>query len=114
MANLAFLRNNVVAYIAQRASDLPASAAYDASRDATGANVGDTWNGSAYVAPPVPPERANENTLRDNLRQALSDNKAFLAIASPTNAQLLAQIKPLTRQVDALMRIALGQFDGTD
>lgn len=41
------------------------------------------------------PERKD---LKDNATQAIADNDAFLAIASPTTAQTLAQVKKLTQQ----------------
>jgi hypothetical protein len=44
----------------------------------------------------------NENPERKTLRQlaatAIADNDAFLALATPTNAQVLAQVKRLTQQ----------------
>ena len=47
----------------------------------------------------------NENTIRDQVQNALVSNKddiatnnTFLAIASPTNAQIAAQVRELTRQ----------------
>jgi hypothetical protein len=46
----------------------------------------------------------NERTVEDRLREALAANKVFLANASPTNAQTLAQVKSLTRQVSGLIR----------
>lgn len=45
--------------------------------------------------------------LRTQAAQAITANRAFLAIASPTNAQTLAQVKALTRQNTAIIR-ALG------
>lgn len=44
---------------------------------------------------------------------ALSNNQTFLGIASPTNAQAVAQIQALTRQVDGLIRFLVGNFSGT-
>lgn len=44
------------------------------------------------------------------LIQALATNKTYLALASPTTAQNTAQIKALTKHVDALTRLALGMF----
>jgi hypothetical protein len=53
---------------------------------------------------------ANANAVETRLRDALAANKTFLAIASPTNAQTLAQVKALTRQVSALIRKAAGDY----
>lgn len=38
---------------------------------------------------------------------AISANQTFLAIASPTNAQAVAQVQALTRQMDALIKYVL-------
>lgn len=57
-------------------------------------------------------ERANETTIRDKATAALTDNKTFLALSSPTNAQVVAQVKALTRQNNALIRLLLQRFDG--
>jgi hypothetical protein len=56
----------------------------------------------------------NEETLRQQARQALDANRTFLALASPTNAQTLAQVKALTRQVQALIRFELDDLTSTD
>lgn len=55
-----------------------------------------------------------EEQLRGRARAALADNQAFLAVASPTNAQVLAQVRALTRQNQGLIRLALRRFDGSD
>ncbi len=54
---------------------------------------------------------ANAATLQAKAPAALVANAAFLAIASPTQAQAIAQTKALTRQVDALIRLANGILD---
>ena len=41
---------------------------------------------------------------------AIAANVTYLAIASPTNAQNLAQIRALTRQTNALMRLVAGMY----
>lgn len=57
------------------------------------------------------PAMLNEATLLDRAAQALTVNRAFLDLASPTNAQTLAQVKALTRQVSALIRLQLRALD---
>lgn len=59
-------------------------------------------------------EDANADTLRDRAATALTANAAFLAITSPTNAQVLAQTRVLTRENTALIRLVLGLLDSTD
>lgn len=46
-------------------------------------------------------------------RQALTVNATFLALGSLTNAQVLAQVQALTRQIDAIIRIVANQLDST-
>jgi hypothetical protein len=62
----------------------------------------------------IPPEEDNRRTIEASAAQALAANRTFLAIASPTNAQNAAQVKALTRQMNALIRLTLGHLDGTD
>ena len=57
---------------------------------------------------------ANGAALRTQAAAALATNRAFLALAAPTNAQTLAQVKHLTRVVTALGRLELGDLSGTD
>lgn len=59
-------------------------------------------------------QSANRRTIEQAATDALAANRAFLALASPTNAQTLAQVKALTRQNQALIRIVLNRLDGTD
>jgi hypothetical protein len=73
------------------------------------ARVVRTWTAIADV-----PEAVNGDTLRTNAVAALAANRTFLAITTPTNAQTLAQVRALTRQVNALARLQLGRLDGTD
>jgi len=60
---------------------------------------------------PDDPIQVNTDTLHARCHQALSTNAAFLALASPTNAQTLAQVKVLTRECTALIRLLLNQVD---
>lgn len=48
---------------------------------------------------------ANAQTLRDKAAQALAKNATYLALASPSTAQNAAQVKALTRQVNAVIRL---------
>lgn len=54
---------------------------------------------------------ANATTLRSRAQRALNTNATFLALASPTNAQTLAQVRNLTRETSALIRLLLHQVD---
>lgn len=57
---------------------------------------------------------ANMPAILDRAGQALANNQAFLGLANPSNAQTVAQVQALTRQVNALIRLTLGQFDSTN
>ena len=59
------------------------------------------------------PEETNQQTIQQRAQQALTANDTFLAIASPTQAQTLAQVKVLTRECSGLIRLLLSQFDTT-
>lgn len=53
-------------------------------------------------------------TLRQQAQQALGANRTYIGLASPTAAQTAAQVKALSRQNNALIRLLLGLLDGTD
>lgn len=57
---------------------------------------------------------ANEETLRNQGLQALQNNRDFLAVVTPTQAQVLAQVRALTKQSNGVIRQLLGILDGTD
>jgi hypothetical protein len=57
---------------------------------------------------------ANRLTIEDQARQALVNNRTFVALATPTNAQVLAQTRALSRQVNGIIRMLLNQLDDTD
>ena len=57
---------------------------------------------------------ANGDRLESDVSSALVGNRTYLALASPTGAQTTAQVRALTRQVNALARLALGDLSGTD
>ncbi len=56
----------------------------------------------------------NRATLTDRAATALQANRDFLALTTPSNAQVLAQVKALTQQNTALIRLLLNLLDGTD
>lgn len=56
---------------------------------------------------------ANAQDLQDKARNAIQANKNFLAIASPTNAQVIQQVQTLTKENTALIKLMLGLLDDT-
>ncbi len=74
----------------------------------------DAGNLIGHDIEPIPtPEQVREVQLRSRAATALNTNRAFLALGSPSNAQVLAQVKALTRQVSALIRLELQALDDT-
>jgi hypothetical protein len=57
---------------------------------------------------------ANDTTIRQQADAALTANRTYLQIASPTNAQVAAQVRALTQQNNKLIRLVIGKLDGTD
>lgn len=68
---------------------------------------------SAACVKPVDITVTNRDTLTSKATAALAANVTFLAIASPSTAQVTAQVKALTRQVDALIKLQLSLLDDT-
>lgn len=52
----------------------------------------------------------NQDALDERVKAALATNATYLAIGSPSNAQNLAQIRALTRQMSALIRREMDDY----
>ncbi len=64
---------------------------------------------------PVQEDRqANARALRDAAEAALKPNRAFLAIPNPTPPQTAAQVRRLTEESSALIRLLLGRLESRD
>lgn len=57
---------------------------------------------------------ANDEVLVGQAKTAHANNLTYLAIVSPTNAQVVAQVQALTRQVNGLIRWGLNDLTGTN
>jgi hypothetical protein len=66
------------------------------------------------MSDPYAPTTANWLDLQQKATQATAANVAFLANATPTNADIVAQVRRLTRECNGLIRLLLGQLDTTD
>jgi hypothetical protein len=116
MPQYAFVRNGQVIRVAEWDEVMPVPADITAVQlNGELVQPGDSYNGSVFAAnPPVSATAAaNHATLVGRARDALAENATFLAIGSPTNAQALAQIQALTRQVNAVIRLLARQLDST-
>lgn len=60
-----------------------------------------------------PQALANKATIKGQAATALTNNATYLAIASPTNAQIAAQVKALTQQNNKLIRLAINRLEAT-
>lgn len=70
-------------------------------------------NSQTITTPGAGTAAANQQNITAKAQAALVNNVTFLAIGSPTQAQAITQVQALTRQVDALIRMVLNQFDAT-
>lgn len=56
----------------------------------------------------------NRTTIQTQAKTALANNRTYLAIATPTTAQMRAQIDALTRQNQGIIRLLLNELDATN
>lgn len=56
----------------------------------------------------------NRTTIEEAALGALQGNRDFLALATPSQGDALAQIKDLTRQNNRIIRLLLNALDGAD
>lgn len=116
-------RNETVVLVSTDTTDkVIKSGPYQQNSDAPGSTPdGQQWmplyqalgQGYAYPRDHAIPS-SPVDTLQQKAGQALVNNKAFLALDTPANAQIVAQVKALTRQVSALIRLEIGALDTTD
>jgi hypothetical protein len=59
-------------------------------------------------------EEDNRDTINARVEAALAANKTYLALANPTNAQVVAQVNRLTLECSALIRLLLSRMEATD
>lgn len=57
---------------------------------------------------------ANRATLEQRATQALMTNATFLALASPSNSDVIAQVRALTRECSAVIRLHLRRLESAD
>lgn len=67
----------------------------------------------AANADPNAPWRARD-TIAERAAAALTANDAYLAIANPSQAQAIAQVRVLTRECSGVIRLLLDRTETTD
>lgn len=79
--------------------------------------VRQTYNNGVLVSTDTvvePDEYAVARSIQASAKAALTANANFLALASPTNAQVLLQVERLTKECSGIIRLLLQELDTTD
>lgn len=67
-----------------------------------------------YTRPATPVAELNAETLRERIGVGLAESRAFLGRGAPTNAEILAQVRLLSKLTTAYGKLLLDQTDTTD
>lgn len=84
-----------------------------ASDTYTAAQITAAYQSIIYDANYQPPAVANRATLQQRAVNALTANATYLAIATPTTAQMRDQLAAITKECSGLIRLLLNQVDTT-
>lgn len=106
-------------------AQLPAGASFNAyggqldstdEKELVGVGVDDTTLQAAVnaAAAAYVDYDANAQTIRTAAHNALQSNRTYLAINGPTNAQVVAQVAALTRQMNGVIRLLIGELTATN
>lgn len=63
---------------------------------------------------PVPVDQQNQQSIVAQAQGAMQANRDFVALASPSNTQVVNQVKALSQQNNRIIRLLLNQFDNTN
>lgn len=75
-------------------------------------NYADGSRSVQYTPAPGTPA-GNLQALQAQAQAALTTNRAYVNLDSPTAAQTVAEVKALARAQNAMIRLLIGQFDDT-
>ena len=67
-----------------------------------------------YTRPATPVTELNAATLRERIGVGLAESRVFLGRGTPTNVEIVAQVRLLTRLTTAYGKLLLDQTDTTD
>jgi hypothetical protein len=81
--------------------------------DANGVQITAAQARAAVASEPAAVVEINRRALVAKAQAALASNATYLARSAPTTAQNTAQIKALTQQTNALIRLVVKALDST-